>query len=130
VKKAFIPAFFIVGGEDDFVVPEHTQKLYDAYAGEKKIKIIDDKGQGHNSSRPKYIKDSIAIFFYESLHVEHLVKQPPKELESGEGYPDMKSIKTKPVIFHNYEQDSYSNIDEEAMIQEAIKLSLQENQKK
>jgi PhoPQ-activated pathogenicity-related protein len=78
VKKAFIPAFFIVGNEDDFVIPEHTKKLYDAYAGEKKLKIITDKGQGHNSTRPKYVRDSIAIFFYQTLQVQALVKSPIK----------------------------------------------------
>jgi fermentation-respiration switch protein FrsA (DUF1100 family) len=44
VKKAFIPAFFIHGKDDDFIVPKHSQDLYAAYSGgenaDKRIKII------------------------------------------------------------------------------------------
>lgn len=84
------------------MIPEHTRKLYEAYAGEKKIKIIDDPGQGHNSNRPKYIRDSIAIFFYETLQVQHLVKQPSKESEAaGESLPEFKPSK-KAQSHHEY----------------------------
>lgn len=64
-----------MGKDDDFVVPEHTKKLYEAYAGEKKIIIIEEKGtvHGHNTPRPRYVKDSIAIFFFNTLQVQYLV---------------------------------------------------------
>lgn len=37
VSKAFIPAFFVAADEDTFVNPNHTKKLYEAYAGDKNI---------------------------------------------------------------------------------------------
>jgi fermentation-respiration switch protein FrsA (DUF1100 family) len=33
VKNAFIPAFFIHGKQDDFVLPSHSEELYKAYSG-------------------------------------------------------------------------------------------------
>jgi hypothetical protein len=41
VKKAYIPAFFIAAKDDNFIVPKHTEKLYNAYAGEKKKMIVE-----------------------------------------------------------------------------------------
>ena len=41
MKQAYIPAFFIHGEDDDFIVPKHSQQLYYAYGGyDKKIKIV------------------------------------------------------------------------------------------
>lgn len=41
VKNAYIPAFFIHGKDDIFIVPKHSEELHAAYSGEKKIKIIE-----------------------------------------------------------------------------------------
>ena len=41
VDKAFIPAFFIAAKGDDFIKPHHTEKLHKAYAGEKKLMIVE-----------------------------------------------------------------------------------------
>jgi fermentation-respiration switch protein FrsA (DUF1100 family) len=40
VKNAFIPAFFIHGKEDDFILAKHTEDLHAAYSGEKRIKVV------------------------------------------------------------------------------------------
>lgn len=41
VKKAFIPAFFIHGKDDDFIIPQHSKDLHGAYGGQdKRIKIV------------------------------------------------------------------------------------------
>lgn len=37
VKKAFVPAFFVAGKDDVFINPQHTEKLHQAYAGDKNI---------------------------------------------------------------------------------------------
>lgn len=37
VKKAFIPAFFVAGRDDQFINAQHTMKLHEAYAGDKNI---------------------------------------------------------------------------------------------
>lgn len=50
VKKAYIPAYFIHGEDDDFIMPHHSQQLYDAYGGpDKRIKIV----PGYHSSHPE-----------------------------------------------------------------------------
>ena len=49
VCNAFIPAFFVAGKDDTFIVPEHTKKLYEAYSGDKNIAIVDGD---HNAPRP------------------------------------------------------------------------------
>lgn len=41
VKQAYIPAFFIHGKDDDFIIPQHSQDLFKAYGGiDKRIKIV------------------------------------------------------------------------------------------
>ncbi len=37
VKKAFIPAFFVTGKQDSLINPDHTKRLYNAYAGDKNM---------------------------------------------------------------------------------------------
>jgi alpha/beta superfamily hydrolase len=68
-KNCFIPALFCSAKNDDFVKPHHSKKLFEEYQGEKNITSVDGD---HNSVRPKYFKDSAAIFFYNSLQVENL----------------------------------------------------------
>jgi len=68
-ESCFIPALFCTAKEDTFVKPHHSKKLFDVYQGEKNITSIDGD---HNSTRPKYFKDSAAIFFYNCLQVEYL----------------------------------------------------------
>ena len=48
MKKAFIPALFIAAKDDDFIPPHHTDKLYEAYSGEKQKILIEGD---HNSAR-------------------------------------------------------------------------------
>jgi pimeloyl-ACP methyl ester carboxylesterase len=49
VQNAFIPALFGHATDDDFILPHHSEKLHEAYNGDKNmIKFEGD----HNSSRP------------------------------------------------------------------------------
>lgn len=41
VKNAYIPAFFVHGKDDIFITPKHSEDLYAAYSGEKKIRLVD-----------------------------------------------------------------------------------------
>lgn len=49
VEKAFIPALFIAGKDDEFISPDHTKELHKAYAGDKNLILVDGD---HNSTRP------------------------------------------------------------------------------
>ena len=65
VDKAFIPALFVHGKQDDFI-PSHSEKLHKKYAGEANIMLVEGD---HNSRRPRYARDSAAIFLKTALRV-------------------------------------------------------------
>lgn len=64
VAKAFIPAFFVVAKDDDFVYPKHGKLLYEKYGGDKVLKEVEGS---HNSTRPEYVINSIFIFLYNTM---------------------------------------------------------------
>ena len=66
VDKAFIPALFVHGKQDDFILPSHSEKLHKKYAGEANIMLVEGD---HNSRRPRYARDSAAIFLKTALRV-------------------------------------------------------------
>lgn len=66
VDACFIPALFVAGENDQFVAPSHSRKLYEKYAGDKNLVLVEGD---HNSPRPLYLFDSIAIFLQTTLQV-------------------------------------------------------------
>lgn len=75
VDKTFIPALFVAAEGDTFIKPEHAKKLYSSYAGDKNLIIVDGD---HNSARPKFFLDSVAIFFYNTLQCEQNAAAPAR----------------------------------------------------
>jgi len=84
-ERCFIPALFCHALNDTFVNVHHSKDLYNVYAGEKNITFVEGE---HNSARPNFFLDSVAIFFYNSLHVENL-----KSLNYDDKIGDIKNIK-------------------------------------
>lgn len=68
-ERCFIPAMFVHANGDDFVQPHHSKMLHDIYPGDKNLVYVDGD---HNSSRPRFFRDSAAIFFYNTLQVQHI----------------------------------------------------------
>lgn len=66
--KCFIPALFVAAEHDSFVIPKHSERIYEKYGGDKNIIIVDGD---HNTPRPKYLYDSICIFLQSVLQVSH-----------------------------------------------------------
>lgn len=66
VDTCFIPALFVAGSGDQFIPPKHASDICEQYAGDKNIVLVDGN---HNSRRPSYFMDSVAIFFYNRLCV-------------------------------------------------------------
>lgn len=64
VESCFIPSLFVVADHDTFVRPKHGEDMFKLYAGDKNIIHVDGD---HNSLRPEYLLDSIAIFFNNTL---------------------------------------------------------------
>lgn len=69
VVHTFIPCIFCRASNDDFIGPNHIKDLYEAYLGEKKLVMFEG---GHNTRRPSYFLDSVAIFFYNCLQCENI----------------------------------------------------------
>ncbi|CAL5039332.1 unnamed protein product [Urochloa decumbens] len=63
--KTFIPALFGHASNDMFIQSHHTERIHQAYAGDKNL--IKFEGD-HNSPRPQFYYDSVSIFFYNVLH--------------------------------------------------------------
>lgn len=72
VKKCFIPVLFAHGNDDNFILPHHSEDLYNQYAGDKKLVRFEGD---HNSNRPIHFIDSAVIFFYQRLQVDSLLTE-------------------------------------------------------
>ncbi|XP_020238946.1 uncharacterized protein LOC109817979 isoform X2 [Cajanus cajan] len=77
-KACFVPALLGHAIDDDFIRPHHSDRILEAYMGDKSI--IKFEGD-HNSPRPQFYFDSVNIFF-------HNVLQPPED-ELGESFFDI-----------------------------------------
>ncbi|KAL9227091.1 hypothetical protein vseg_002827 [Gypsophila vaccaria] len=67
-KSSFVPVLFGHAIDDDFIQPHHSERIFDAYMGDKNI--IKFEGD-HNSPRPQFYFDSISIFFNNVLQPPH-----------------------------------------------------------
>ncbi|CAA0824988.1 alpha/beta-Hydrolases superfamily protein [Striga hermonthica] len=92
-KSCFVPVLFGHATDDDFIQPHHSDRIFDAYVGDKNI--IKFEGD-HNSPRPQFYFDSISIFFNNVL-------RPPED-EVGSAYFDL--------THHYVPKGSWSNIQE------------------
>ena len=64
-----VPALFLHALNDTFINKNHTEKLYNAYNGEKQIIMFDGD---HNSKRPVHVLQMISLFFYDKLKCENV----------------------------------------------------------
>lgn len=78
--KCFIPVLFVAGKDDDFIDPNHSQKIHDVYAGDKNIILVEG---GHNSIRPPFMFDSVQNFLATALRL------PQEWLQDGEKMGDL-----------------------------------------
>ncbi|XP_042068506.1 uncharacterized protein LOC121811674 isoform X1 [Salvia splendens] len=93
--KTFIPAMFGHAKDDKFVQSQHSDAIYNSYAGDKNIIKFDGD---HNSSRPQFYYDSVSIFFYNVLHPPH----PPSSYSTKiEKYYDLGDVKVGAGVEEN-----------------------------
>jgi alpha/beta superfamily hydrolase len=71
IQNCDIPAFFIHGKEDNFVLPHHCHDLFNAYKGKKHKHMV--KGN-HNTARTREIKNKASIFLSEHLKDSETIK--------------------------------------------------------
>mmetsp|Transcript_30138 Transcript_30138/g.70308 ORF Transcript_30138/g.70308 Transcript_30138/m.70308 type:complete len:425 (+) Transcript_30138:100-1374(+) len=111
VHTCFIPAVFVAAKDDQFVLPHHARRIHDAYAGDKNIVMVDGT---HNSRRPQYLHDSMAIF----LH--NRVCMPA-------GVEGLSEVAAEPRVFVSSRQamgGAYPEESDDAALQRALLLSL------
>jgi len=65
VPMVFVPVLFAVAIDDTFVLPHHTQDLFNAWGGRERT--IMQVGGSHNSSRPPWFMDAAATFLERRL---------------------------------------------------------------
>ena len=116
VDKAFIPALFVHGKEDDFILPSHSEKLHKKYAGEANIMLVEGD---HNSRRPRYARDSAAIFLKTALRVPDSYAIPVH---------GMRRESFQEVEHDEFEEDREMARHEQALIERAIQMSLREEE--
>ena len=138
--RCFIPALFCHAKDDTFVNQHHCKDLSDVYAGDKNVVYVDGN---HNSPRPRYFRDSAAIFFFNTLQCErmkqisddyngfkHVVNDNEniKENTNKENEKENNNIND----YNLQEFNNYNNENEEYMLQQILELSLKEyeNQQK
>lgn len=118
VDQCFIPALFVAGQEDTFINPNHARILFEKYAGDKNIIIVEGD---HNSERPQFMLDSVAIFFYNTLQCQLL---PQPEIVSKKSKKRRKFKAKHSKLFERAKEFQDSLLSEEELIRQAVEESL------
>ena len=132
--RCFIPALFCHAKNDTFVDQHHCKDLSDVYAGDKNVVYVDGN---HNSTRPRYFRDSAAIFFYNTLQCErikeisddyngfkHVVNDNEEIKENNNKDETNPNNNTNDFNFQEF--NNFNNENEEYMLQQILELSLKE----
>jgi hypothetical protein len=128
VDKTYIAALFVAAEHDTFIRPDHAKKLYMSYAGDKNIVIVDGD---HNTARPRFFLDSVAIFFHNTLQCPGEFPAPERRRVSSTppirtkispvGAPSKEGVVMRPPDRGGPIDD---DSDEDLIIQKAIEESL------
>jgi len=81
--KSTIPALFLHGLQDNFVLPRHSEKLYNNYAGDKEIMMFDGD---HNNERNEKVIDRGVGFLcraFRKYELEYMVSQHLADVNSS-----------------------------------------------
>jgi len=132
--RCFIPALFCHAKNDTFVDQHHCKDLSDVYAGDKNVVYVEGN---HNSTRPRYFRDSAAIFFYNTLQCErikeisddyngfkHVVNDNEEIKENNNKDETNPNSNTNDFNFQEF--NNFNNENEEYMLQQILELSLKE----
>ena len=111
-KNCLVPAFFCHGKDDDFVLPHHSQDLFNEYGGiDKYLEII--KG-GHNSVRARKLILKICNFLKRHLKDnEETINESERIIENNNSDED---------------DDDYADENNEDSLDNNINLNNKENQ--
>eukprot|EP01098_Paradermamoeba_levis_P001572 TRINITY_DN1183_c0_g1_i5.p1 TRINITY_DN1183_c0_g1~~TRINITY_DN1183_c0_g1_i5.p1 ORF type:complete len:372 (-),score=96.68 TRINITY_DN1183_c0_g1_i5:140-1255(-) len=126
----FIPALFAHGEGDTFIQPHHSKQIQEKYEGDKNLILFEGD---HNSSRPEFFYDSVAIFFHNTLLVDEdadLAKNAGEVQTTSHHNPlsysnnNNNDLSMHDYLFGNTKQSQV--VDEDELLQQALLLSLME----
>ena len=132
--RCFIPALFCHANGDNFVDKHHCKDLSDVYAGDKNVVYVEGN---HNSTRPKYFRDSAAIFFYNTLQCERIkeisddyngfkpIMNNNEEIKENNNKEE-NNLNNNNDDFNFQDFNNFNNENEELMLQQILELSLKE----
>ena len=132
--RCFIPALFCHANGDNFVDKHHCKDLSDVYAGDKNVVYVEGN---HNSTRPKYFRDSAAIFFYNTLQCERIkeisddyngfkpIMNNNEEIKENNNKEE-NNLNNNNDDFNFQDFNNFNNENEELMQQQILELSLKE----
>lgn len=101
--KCFIPALFVAGEHDDFIKKHHAEEIYEKYAGDKNLIIVEGD---HNSPRPKFMFDSASIFLQTCLQIPNNWALP---------VPPSMNLMCPPWYFEMYQNRSAKSSQRQSM---------------
>eukprot|EP00008_Paramoeba_atlantica_P013909 CAMPEP_0201475458 /NCGR_PEP_ID=MMETSP0151_2-20130828/886_1 /ASSEMBLY_ACC=CAM_ASM_000257 /TAXON_ID=200890 /ORGANISM="Paramoeba atlantica, Strain 621/1 / CCAP 1560/9" /LENGTH=366 /DNA_ID=CAMNT_0047855559 /DNA_START=192 /DNA_END=1292 /DNA_ORIENTATION=- len=122
--SCFIPALFVHGKDDNFILPHHSNDIQKKYGGESNL--IQVEGD-HNSERPSFCIDSITIFLHNTLLVGEDKFDAESYSEPSFGIlpdVDLPEAPIAPQISRGAQPDLSYDLSEDALIEQAIALSL------
>jgi len=102
VKNIDVPALFICGADDDFITPQHSERLVEAYKGGVTTNLFMCPG-GHNDARPEIVFVGIEEFCKQrlSLTEESALPIPAALLPSIHQNPPWAYSRTVHFTAHN-----------------------------
>jgi alpha/beta superfamily hydrolase len=126
--SCFVPALFVHGSEDNFILPHHSKDIQKVYGGESNLIIVDGD---HNSDRPSFCMDSITIFLHNTLLTdEDKFNQENYDVDASLPVIPESRYAEQPPVPERHFPEFLSDIDEDDLIEQAIALSLLEQQEK
>ena len=132
--RCFIPALFCHANGDNFVNKHHCADLSEVYAGDKNAVYVEGN---HNSSRPRYFRDSASIFFFNTLQCERIKEISDdyngfkheiiqnEEIENNKANEDNNEIHNEINNINDFNILN-DNENEEYMLQKILEMSLKE----
>ena len=110
-KNCLVPAFFCHGKEDDFVLPHHSQDLFNDYKGY--YKYLEYVKGGHNSTRPKKLLLKICSFLKRHLKEKEEIINDTDIIENdnsdGDDYEEEEEYNNDSIDKNNINKNINNN---------------------
>ena len=139
VEKTYQPAIFVHAINDELIKVEHSINLFNNYGGPKSLKCCDTGG--HNTRRPKLVKNEIGEFFKKYLFDKGMEEDLMKKFIDKDVYNIVNNINNNDDDFEEFEEeedddvqinngnDLNININEDMLEEDYIMNQIIENQK-